>query len=397
MTTTFSPTGSQAPWWAGNARLVEASGRLLGAHVAHAGLIVLWAGLITLFEVGRLSPSEPMYEQGLILLPNLARLGYGVGEGGLIVDTYPYFAVGAIHIISSAFLGIGGIFHAVKGPANLSSVSSFFGYDWKDARKMTTILGIHLVLLGFGALLLVAKAMFLGGLYDPLVHEVRAIAPTVNPAKIWGYLFGGRYWIAGVDNLEDVVGGHLWIGLTLILGGFWHIASEPFPWAKRLFIYSGEALLSYSIGAVSLMAFVATLFVSLNDVVFPTEFFGPTLTIAFDRVPVFVSTEPGIGFSSREWLANAHFWLGFFFLQGHLWHALRAAGFDFDEGGVERAVGGRVDQEAIATLRRQFSQARPNPSAQAFQAQDGITVAAGAQGSGGSNDSDERTNEEASA
>ncbi|MEM9217955.1 MAG: chlorophyll a/b binding light-harvesting protein [Cyanobacteria bacterium P01_F01_bin.150] len=352
--TTMISTGKQAPWWAGNARLVNVSGRLLGAHVAHAGLIVLWAGLITLFELGRLTPTESMFEQGLILLPNLARLGYGIGDGGLVTNTHPYFVVGALHVISSAFLGFGGIYHTIKGPANLSSVSKFFSYDWEDADKMTTILGIHLVLLGCGAFLLVFKAMFLGGLYDPLVHQVRVVSPTFNPAKIWGYLFVGRYWIAGVDNLEDVVGGHLWIGLTLIVGGYWHITSQPFPWAKRLFIYSGEALLSYSVGAVSLMAFVATIFVSVNDLVFPVEFFGPTLTIAFDRVPVFVSTETVDGFSSREWLANAHFWLGFFFLQGHLWHALRAAGFDFKEGAANRVVGGRVDQKAIESLRTQF-------------------------------------------
>jgi photosystem II CP43 chlorophyll apoprotein len=29
-------------WWSGNARLINASGKLLGAHVAHAGLMVFW-------------------------------------------------------------------------------------------------------------------------------------------------------------------------------------------------------------------------------------------------------------------------------------------------------------------------------------------------------------------
>jgi photosystem II CP43 chlorophyll apoprotein len=40
-------------WWSGNARLINLSGKLLGAHVAHAGLIV-FLGAMNLFEVALL-------------------------------------------------------------------------------------------------------------------------------------------------------------------------------------------------------------------------------------------------------------------------------------------------------------------------------------------------------
>jgi hypothetical protein len=71
-------------WWAGNARLIDRSESLLGAHVAHSALMVFWCGAMTLFEVAHYVPEKPFYEQGCILLPHLVTLGWGALPGGEI-------------------------------------------------------------------------------------------------------------------------------------------------------------------------------------------------------------------------------------------------------------------------------------------------------------------------
>ncbi|XLR28096.1 hypothetical protein S83_055996, partial [Arachis hypogaea] len=91
-------------------------------------------------------------------------------------------------------LGFGGIYHALLGPETLEESFPFFGYVWKDRNKMTTILGIHLILLGIGAFLLVFKALYFGGIYDTWapgggdVEVVRiftdmSISPSLSPRQ----------------------------------------------------------------------------------------------------------------------------------------------------------------------------------------------------------------------
>ncbi len=299
-------------WLVGNAQLVNFSGQLLGAHLAHAGLIMFWAGTTTIGEVLRYQPDIPFAEQGFLLLPHLATLGWGISSNGQIVDTDSYFAIGMIHVVSAAVLAAGGLFHVVRAPANLATGSpqvARFHYEWTDAKQLGLILGHHLILLGIGAWLLVVKATDGGGIYDPAVHQVRLITnPTLDPSVIFGYLVGFNHGVwnpqgmASVNNLEDVVGGHIWIAGILILGGIWHILVPPFTLVKRWIRIEADAILSYSLAGLALMAGTSSVFVGFNTTVFPIEFYG----------------------ADRTTLAAGQFFLGVVALVGHLWHSYRS-------------------------------------------------------------------------
>ena len=281
-------TRSQYSWWSGNGRFIDLSGKFLGAHVAHSGLIMFWSGSMTLFEVSHFLKEKSLFEQGFILIPHLTTLALGAGPGGDVTSVYPFFVVGVLHLISSGLLGLGGIYHFIYGPEKLeeTSLGRSFAFSWQDSYKISSILGSHLGILGVGSLLLFVKTVYLGGIYDILasgggdIRILKSFNVTLNLFVLGKYLlrapFGNEGWIISINNMEDLLGGHFWLGVVYLLGSVWHISTRFFKFIFRGFSWAGEAYLSYSLSSVSLLGFIASIFSWYNNTVYFSEFYGPT-------------------------------------------------------------------------------------------------------------------------
>ena len=80
------------PWYRVHTVVINDPGRLLAVHLMHTALVAGWAGSMALYELAIFDPSDPvlnpMWRQGMFVMPFMARLGV-TGSWGCLLYTSP--------------------------------------------------------------------------------------------------------------------------------------------------------------------------------------------------------------------------------------------------------------------------------------------------------------------
>jgi photosystem II CP47 chlorophyll apoprotein len=268
------------PWYRVHTVLINDPGRLIATHLMHTALISGWAGSMTLFELATFDPSDPvlnpMWRQGMFVLPFMSRLGvtssWGgwsvTGETGVNPGFWSFEGVALAHIVLSGLLFLAAIWHWVYWDLELFR-DPRTGEPALDLPKM---FGIHLFLsgllcFGFGA-------FHLTGLWGPgmWVSDPYGLTGHIEPvAPDWGANGFNPFSPGGI------VAHHIAAGIIGIVAGIFHLVVRP-PQRlyKALRMGNIETVLSSSIAAVFFAAFIVAGTMWYGSAATPIELFGPT-------------------------------------------------------------------------------------------------------------------------
>lgn len=268
------------PWYRVHTVVLNDPGRLISVHLMHTALVAGWAGSMALYELAIYNPSDPvlnpMWRQGMFVLPFMARLGVTESWGGWSVTGntavdpgfWSFEGVAAAHIVLSGLLFLAAVWHWVFWDLELFR-DPRTGEPALDLPKM---FGIHLFLsgllcFGFGA-------FHLTGLFGPgmWVSDAYGVTGSIQPvAPEWGP--------AGFNpfNPGGVVAHHIAAGVVGIIAGLFHLTVRP---PERLYkalrMGNIETVLSSSIAAVFFAAFIVAGTMWYGNATTPIELFGPT-------------------------------------------------------------------------------------------------------------------------
>jgi len=268
------------PWYRVHTVVLNDPGRLISVHLMHTALVAGWAGSMALFELATFDPSDPvlnpMWRQGMFVLPFMARLGVTQSWGGWSVTGeaavdpgfWSFEGVAAAHIVLSGLLFLAACWHWVYWDLDLFR-DPRTGEPALDLPKM---FGIHLFLsgllcFGFGAFHLTGlwgPGMWISDPYGVTGH-VQGVAPEWGPDGFNPFNPGG------------IVAHHIAAGIVGIIAGLFHLTVRP-PQRlyKALRMGNIETVLSSSIAAVFFAAFVVAGTMWYGNAATPIELFGPT-------------------------------------------------------------------------------------------------------------------------
>lgn len=268
------------PWYRVHTVVLNDPGRLISVHLMHTALVSGWAGSMALYELAIFDPSDlvlnPMWRQGMFVLPFMTRLGVTKSWGAWNITNeafsnpgiWSYEGVAAAHIILSGLLFLAAIWHWVYWDLQL----------FRDPRTgdpaidLPKVFGIHLFLSGI--LCFSFGAFHVTGLYGPgiWVSDPYGITGKVLPVlPSWG--------ADGFEpnNVGGIASHHIAAGILGIIAGLFHINVRP---PQRLYkvlrMGNIETVLSSSIAAVFWAAFVVAGTMWYGSAATPIELFGPT-------------------------------------------------------------------------------------------------------------------------
>jgi len=246
----------------------------------HTALVAGWAGSMALYELAIFDHADPvlnpMWRQGMFVLPFMTRLGvtgsWGgwsiTGAGNVDPGFWSFEGVAVAHIILSGLLFLAAVWHWVFWDLELFR-DPRTGEPALDLPKM---FGIHLFLsgllcFGFGAFHL--SGLFGPGMWisDPygLTGHVQPVAPAWGPEGFDPFNPGG------------IVAHHIAAGVVGVIAGLFHLTVRP---PERLYkalrMGNIETVLSSSIAAVFFAAFVVAGTMWYGSAATPIELFGPT-------------------------------------------------------------------------------------------------------------------------
>ena len=223
------------PWYRVHTVVLNDPGRLIAVHLMHTSLVAGWAGSMALYELAIFDPSDPvlnpMWRQGMYVMPFMTRLGVTDSWGGWSITgesvsspgIWSYEGVALTHIVLSGLCFLAAIWHWVYWDLDL----------FRDPRTnepaidLPKVFGIHLLLsgllcFGFGA-------FHVTGIFGPgiwvsdaygVTGKVAGVAPAWGPEGFNPFNPGG------------VASHHIAAGAFGILAGIFHLTVRP---SQRLY------------------------------------------------------------------------------------------------------------------------------------------------------------------